>query len=42
MIQNIKENWFAAAILMGSATSSVTLLVLGVWKLVELTTLISG
>jgi hypothetical protein len=40
VIQIIKENWFPAAILAGSATLSVTLLVLGVWKLFELTTLI--
>ena len=42
MIQIIKANWFPAGILVGSATLSVTLMVLGVWKLVELTTLIGG
>lgn len=36
----INENWFPASILVGSVTLSVTLLVLGVWKLAELTTLI--
>jgi hypothetical protein len=40
VIQIIKANWFPAGILMGSATLSVTLMVLGFWKLLDLTTLI--
>jgi hypothetical protein len=35
------DDWLAVFILVGSAMLSLTLLILGVWKLFELTTLIS-